>query len=403
MSRIFQSVFLLLCGLALVSCNQKSYSTNSQTLSNDFDKSPPFYFKMPKQLSAEDTSPSYKQKGEKILLTGTVYQIDGKTPASNIILYYYQTDINGVYSTKENEERNMPKNKLGQTHGYIRGWVRTDEQGAYSIYTTRPGAYPNRQDPAHIHLSVKEDLMEEPYYLDNFVFDDDPLLNSSRRQKMENRGGSGVIRFVEKGGLKIGERNIVLGLKIPDYPKKDSSYNTSGRSIGEDVISFTPFHAFGADKGTKTCPVCKYGWYYGILYFVGNHPNWSEITEWLLLLEKLSKKQSGYLKVFFVYGNEANYDRESRQQELQQLGASMDLEQVALTFVPSFKDESSEVHFNQINPEAENTFLIYKRSSIIDKYIDLKPSEENFRKIKNKLTHSTNQYFKLPKVKRDSN
>ncbi|HBR54654.1 MAG TPA: intradiol ring-cleavage dioxygenase, partial [Flavobacteriaceae bacterium] len=160
----------------------------------------------------------------------------------------------------------MPKNTLGQTHGYMRGWLQTDANGTYTIYTILPGSYPSRNEAAHIHVTVKEPDLDDVYYIDNFTFDDDTLLTTERRKKMENRGGSGVIRFVDQDGLWVGERNIILGLNIPDYPKDNITKPDSGKSIGESIFSFTPYHAYGPDKGTKTCPICKYGWYQGILY-----------------------------------------------------------------------------------------------------------------------------------------
>ena len=401
MLRIFKIGFLLLTWINLLNCNGQTPKKQTNILPDDFDKSPPFYYKMPENLSSSDTSPALDQKGQKILLTGTVYQIDGKTPAPNVILYYYQTNINGVYATKETEKRNMPKNKLGQTHGYIRGWIKTDEQGKYSIYTIKPGTYPSRDEPAHIHITIKEKHMKDIYYIDDFVFDDDSLLTTQRRKKMKNRGGSGVIRFVEKGDMWIGERNIILGLNIPNYPKQNTSFINSGKNIGEEIISFTPFHAYGADKGTKTCPICKYGWFHGIIYFVGNKPNWKDVKEWLVFLENESEKREKYLKVYFVYGNEANYDKTQRIQELEKLGTKLDLKKVALTFVPSFKDKTSEIYLNKINPNVENTFLVYKRSNIIDKYVDLKPNQENFKKITNQLDNSANEYFKFSRPKQE--
>ncbi len=388
---------MLLACINLTSCNSQNNKKETETLSGDFDKSMPFYYKMPKNLSATDTSPAFKEKGKKILLTGTVYQIDGKTPASNVILYYYQTNTKGIYATKESEERNMPKNKLGHTHGYIRGWLKTDEQGNYSIYTIQPETYPSRDQPAHVHITAKEKNMNEPYYIDDFVFDNDRLLTTQWRKSMENRGGSGVIRFVQKDSLWIGERNIYLGLNIPDYPIKNISQKNSGKNIGEDIISFTPFHAYGADKGTKTCPICKYGWYHGILYFVGNNPNWNEIKDWLTFLDTESRKREEYLKVYFVYGNENNYTKNNRIRELEKIGTELDLKKVALTFVPSFMDKTSEVHLNKIDPNVDNTFFIYKRSNIIDKYVDLKPNQENFERISETLDKSANEYFKLSK------
>lgn len=399
MLQVLKEAILCLMCLNLVSCIGQTPKNLTKTLSNDFDKSIPFYYGMPQHLLSKDTSPGYKQNGQKILLTGTVYHKDGKTPAPNVILYYYHTDINGIYAINDNEERNMPKNNLGQTHGYIRGWLKTDEEGKYSIYTVRPETYPSRDEPAHIHSTLKDSLMKAPYYIDDFVFDNDPLLTSQRRKEMDNRGGSGVIRFVQKENMWIGERNIILGLNIPDYPKQNTNVYNSGKNIGEDIISFTPFHAYGEDKGTKTCPICKYGWYHGILYFVGNKTNWKDIKEWLVFFDNESERRAEYLKVYFVYGNEADYDEKERVQLLEKLGDELDLKKIALTFVPSFSDKNSELYLNKINPDLENTILIYKRSNIIDKYIDLKPNEENFKKITKRLDESTTQYFKLTRPK----
>lgn len=212
--RVNIGILLLAC-FNLINCNGQSPETRTNTLSDDFDRSPPFYYKMPENLSSTDTSPAFKEKGQQILLRGTVYETDGQTPAPDVILYYYQTNPNGVYATKENEERNMPKNKLGQTHGYIRGWLRTDSEGKYAIYTIKPGSYPSRDEPAHVHITIQEDT-KEPYYIDDFVFDDDPLLTTERRRTMRNRGGSGLIQFNKKDGIWIGERDIVLGLHISE-------------------------------------------------------------------------------------------------------------------------------------------------------------------------------------------
>lgn len=392
--------FLFLVLFCLTNC--KGQPDNLKTvLSDNFDTQPPFYYGMPDSLSYKDVNPIFDNKGQKLLLTGTVYKLDGKTPVSNVILYYYQTDANGKYVHKKVESRSMPPNKLGQTHGYIRGWVKTDVNGRYAIYTHKPGSYPSGTEPAHVHLSIKEPTIEKPYYVDDFVFDDDKLLTSKRRRKLENRGGSGILRLVQKKDVYIGERNIILGLNIPDYAKKEVANIKSGKSIGEDIISFTPTHAWGPDKGTKTCPICKYGWYNGILYFVGDNPNWNEIEQWLIFLENESQKRKAYLKAYFIYGNKTNYNKIKVNNLLENIGRKLNLNNVALTFVPSFTDIKSEVYLNEINADVENTFLIYKRSIIIDKYINLKPTEKNFNMFSKTLDVSNNEYFDLPRVEND--
>jgi protocatechuate 3,4-dioxygenase beta subunit len=389
-----------LCGF-LISCNGQTNENNqTQPVGGAFENSEFTYYGIPKKISHADTSLGWKQKGQKILLTGIVYQPDGKTPAPNILLYYYHTNTDGRYLHKPEEKRSMPPNDRGQTHGYIRGWVKTDTTGKYFIYTVRPGTYPTNDEPAHVHITVKEPNDIREYYIDDFVFDNDKLLSSSKRQKMENRCGSGILRMVEKGDLQIGERNLILGLNIPGYPAKTLSEVNSGNNIGEDVFSFIPFHAWGPDKGTRTCPVCKYGWYHGILYFVGNNPNWTEIKQWLTFLETESKLREKYLKVYFIYGNETAQNRNNRENELQKIGKYLKLEKVALTFVPSFSDTESDINLNNISQTADNTFILYKRSRIISKFINLKPSDINFKLVKQQLDNSINEYFDLPKPRK---
>lgn len=378
-----------LTGLSILGCKGQSANSMINNLPDGPSSGEP-----PTDISWTDKSPGWKLSGPKLLITGIVYQPDGRTPAPHVVIYYYHTNTEGRYIHLSEEPRSMPPNAQGQTHGHIRGWVKTGANGIYEIYTVRPGKYPHFEDPAHIHLTVQEPNRNE-YYIDDVVFDDDPLLTTSKRLKMENRGGTGVVRLVKKGDLFIGERNIILGLHIPGYMAPSEQGITSGRNIGEDVFSFTPTHAWGPDKGSKACPVCKYGQFHGILYFVGNHPNWPEIRKWLTFFEAESIRRGKYLKVYFIYGKADPQEPTKPNATLAALGAELNIRHVALTYVPSFQDEESDVVHNKINPEAESTFILFKRRNIFDKYINLKPTEAHFEQISNRLDASKNAYFEL--------
>ena len=404
MNRIIQlGLFVILCNF-LTGCNgqTKNNSTTTQTTSQKnklvgggCDGCENMFVGMPTNIISVDTSAGWTENGQKLLVTGVVYKIDGKTPASNVIIYYWQTDNNGYYS---------PKNEMDEKakrHGHTRGWVKTDENGKYSIYTIKPIPYPNDNIPAHIHTSIKEPNIENEYYIDEFIFDDDKLLTTEKRKALENRGGSGILRILNSENFQIAEHNIILGLNIPNYPEKLKAEKLSGLQIGEDNPSFIPYHAFGADKGTRTCPVCKYGRYHGIVYFVGNNPNWEEIKKWLSFLEQESVLRNKYLKAYFVYGNEKDYNKTQRENELEKVGQELKLKNVALTFVPSLTDKESEVNLNKVNPTVENTFVIYRHRTIIDKFIDLKPTAENFKIISNTLDKTKSEYFNLSEPKHD--
>lgn len=353
------------------------------------------YIDIPTNISSVDTSAGWAAKGQKLLVTGTVFKHDGKTPVPNVIIYYWQTDHNGYYLPKQG------LNEKAKRHGHIRGWIKSDEHGKFSIYTIRPAPYPNENIPAHIHTSIKEPNIDNEYYLDEFVFDDDRLLTGAKRKALENRGGSGILRVLISGDLQIAEHNIILGLNIPNYPVELEQEKQSGLHIGEDQPSFIPFHAWGPDKGTRTCPVCKYGRYQGIVYFVGNNPNWVEIKKWLTYLEQESVTRSKYLKAYFVYGNELNYNKDDRRKELERIGLELNLKNIALTFVPSLTDTESEVNLNKLNPAVENTFVIYQHRTIIEKYIDLTATQDNFKIMSTTLDKTKSEYFNLEEPKHE--
>lgn len=395
---------LILCKtilyLLLISCNEqtnhKPKNESNKIVGNGCDGCELMYIGMPKNISSIDTSSGWKEKGQKLIITGTTFQLDGKTPAPNVVIYYWQTDNNGYYSPKAEMDEKAKK------HGHIRGWVKTDANGKYTIKTIRPAPYPNDILPAHIHLSIKEHDIENEYYTDEINFDDDKLLIPHlKKYRQENRGGSGITRILLKDSLQIAEHDIILGLNIPNYPKKRTLGKQSGLNIGEDQPSFLPFHAFGPDKATQVCPVCKYGRYHGIIYYVGNNPNWEEIKLWLTFLETETVKRKNHLKVYFVYGNENSYDKQKRQKQLEKLGIELNIKNTALTFVPSFSDQKTEVNLNKINPSAENTFIIYKHRSIVGKYVDIKPTTQNFNSLSKTLDRTKGDYFDLLEPKHE--
>jgi protocatechuate 3,4-dioxygenase beta subunit len=144
------------------------------------------------------------EPGEPLLVTGTVYRPDAVTPASGVVIYAYQTDAEGRYSTRGDETGN------GRRHGALRGWVRTNASGSYEFRTIRPAPYPSRSEPAHIHMTVLPPGGEE-YWIDSVMFADDPLLTDRIRARLESRGGTGVVDLErDAGGVLNAHRDIIL-------------------------------------------------------------------------------------------------------------------------------------------------------------------------------------------------
>lgn len=164
-----------------------------------------------KLLTNTDTLPDFSNDGLRLMVTGTVFKSGGTAPAANIILYFYHTDQQGVYPTRGDEKG------WGRQHGYLRGWVKTGPDGRYTFYTLQPGTYPSRSEPAHIHLTVLEPDGKY-YWLDDFLFEGDPLLTAEKIRRITNRGGSnGILSLRREGSLLVGERDIELGKDVPGY------------------------------------------------------------------------------------------------------------------------------------------------------------------------------------------
>lgn len=225
MSHFIRICFLLLLLNLLVSCKDQPAKNVQPEILTARDTTVPvgggcdgcelMYVDMPTVLASVDTNEGWYIEGQKLIITGTVFKRDSITPAANVIIYYWHTDQDGNYTAAPGI-----KQKAAQ-HGNLRGWVRTNEQGAYSIYTLKPAPYPDDVFPAHIHFSIKEPEVENEYYPDDLVFANDPFLKSYfKKYPPKNRCGSGVVKTTKKGNVILVKRDFILGLNIPDYPEK---------------------------------------------------------------------------------------------------------------------------------------------------------------------------------------
>lgn len=170
---------------------------------------------IPDQINSVDTSDGWFENGQKLIIKGKALHHKDKRPAKDVIIYYYHTNQKGYYDAGAN------KGPGSVRHGRLRGWVKTGDDGSYTIFTSRPAQYPSNNAEAHIHVIVKEPDINQPYWIDPWVFDDDPLLTPSLRNRLQNRGGSGIMKTELKGGIQLANQDIILGLNIPQYPGKE--------------------------------------------------------------------------------------------------------------------------------------------------------------------------------------
>lgn len=196
--------------IAFTSCHSQSRTESTKKVGGPCEGCEAIYEYGDKKLMPVDTLPLYNENEPKLKISGVVYKKDGKTPASDVIIYIYQTNRAGIYQTKGNERG------WARRHGFVRGWTKTGTNGEYTFFTFRPAGYPGRPDPEHIHVTVKEPDKNE-YYVDAIVFDDDPRLTKKEREGQGNRGGSGIVKPRKAGSLYEISHDIILGMNIPDY------------------------------------------------------------------------------------------------------------------------------------------------------------------------------------------
>jgi protocatechuate 3,4-dioxygenase beta subunit len=155
----------------------------------------------PDDVSSLATLVGDSEPGEKLVITGTVYQTDRKTPRPGFLLYIYQTDATGMYNRVDG---NWQRPRL-------RGWVKTDRLGRYEIRTIKPGSYPRSNNPAHIHVIVKVGK-SDPRWIDDFLFEGDPFLRGSDRELSGTQGTFSPVMRVSRDeqGRLLCRRDIVI-------------------------------------------------------------------------------------------------------------------------------------------------------------------------------------------------
>jgi protocatechuate 3,4-dioxygenase beta subunit len=163
------------------------------------------YDGIPARLSPVARIAPESAAGVPLVIEGVV-QNAHDAPVANVIVYAYHTDRGGIYPA------------AGNRHGTLRGWAITDAQGRYRFDTIRPGAYPGRNIPEHVHMHVIEPGAGT-YYIDDLRFLDDPLLTKANRSSSE-RAGNGLSLPVIRDDVWHVRRDIVLGLGIPGYEKR---------------------------------------------------------------------------------------------------------------------------------------------------------------------------------------
>jgi protocatechuate 3,4-dioxygenase beta subunit len=142
----------------------------------------------PAHITSSERIAAENEPGTPLTIKGKLYAEDGKTVVKDAIVFAYQTDRTGVYDAAGSPAHSWR----------LRGWARTGADGAFEFRTIRPGRYPSRTIPAHVHFTIFTGTAR--YHAGELRFEDDDLVPAREREASRQEGPFGSVRPVTKRG-----------------------------------------------------------------------------------------------------------------------------------------------------------------------------------------------------------
>ena len=152
----------------------------------------------PPHITAEATLIPQGEPGEPLVVRATVFAPDGTARVPGVTVFAYNTDAEGYY---RKDGRIWPPR--------LHGWARTDAHGGFTLRTIRPGPYPGRSIPAHVHFQLWGGGY--PFqYAGALRFADDPLLTTDDRRRAASEGKFGLVCSPQKNAQGVWNCTMAL-------------------------------------------------------------------------------------------------------------------------------------------------------------------------------------------------
>ena len=129
------------------------------------------------------------EPGSPLVIHGRAFAADGRTPLAGAVVFAYHTDREGLYDRPGSPAHSWR----------LRGWAKTDAEGAFEFSTIRPGAYPGTRIAQHVHFTLFP-AAGERHHAGELHFADDPFVGDRERTQSESAGEFGSVRPVRRQG-----------------------------------------------------------------------------------------------------------------------------------------------------------------------------------------------------------
>src|SRR5262245_5183618 len=155
------------------------------------------------------------EAGDALVVSGTVFGPDCRTPLPGALLDVWQADHAGQYDI------NQPANLTDHTQFRLRGRLMTDAQGRYEVQTIVPGRYPippglpgfeqyaGRTRPAHVHFLVMHPfygpLTTQLYFKGDPYLSQDPWAKPTLAIDLESQVAGNAKRLVGKFDIVLAQ------------------------------------------------------------------------------------------------------------------------------------------------------------------------------------------------------
>lgn len=159
---------------------------------------------------------------------------------------------------------------------------------------------------------------------------------------------------------------------------------TSGLNVGEMVTPFHPTHLSGPDKGTDTCPPCKYGARPAVQVW-NNGDAEANIGEIAKVLSAEVKDSKSELKGFIINltmcaGCEAKAEH---------MAKKTTFDNIAIAKLATTNEAVKNYKVNTA-AEVKNTVFVYRNKKVVAKFVNLKADKEGIADLQAAIAKAEN-------------